>query len=91
MTDYIDKERVLFFLPRPDDCETGDLYDYRDMIAKNINETSPAPVLFYTFKKGVLTISVPYGMEIEEVHAEECMGWTVSKLSRFLPAGKITF
>lgn len=91
MQDYISKERVLFFLPKPEDCETGDIYDYRDMVVKSIEDTSPAPVLFYTFKEGVLTVSVPYGMEIEEVHAEETMGWTVSKLSRFLPAGKITF
>ena len=91
MKDYIDKERVLFFLPKPEDCETGDLYDYRDMIVKSIDEMSPAPVLFYTFKKGVLTISVPYGMEIEEVHAEETMGWMVERLSRFLPAGRIDF
>ena len=91
MQDYISKERVLFFLPRPEDCETGDIYDYRDMVVKSIEDTSPAPVLFYTFKKGVLTISVPSGMEIEEVHAEEAPGWMVERLSRFLPAGKINF
>lgn len=91
MQDYISKERVLFFLPRPQDCETGDIYDYRDMVVKSIENTSPAPVLFYTFKEGVLTISVPSGMEIKEVNAEESPGWMVEKLSRFLPAGKINF
>lgn len=87
MKDYIDKERVLNFLPRPQDYET----DYRDMVIKSIEDMSPSPVLFYTFKKGVLTISVPSGMEIKEVHAEEASGWMVERLSRFLPAGKIDF
>lgn len=87
MKDYIDKERVLIFLPRPQDCET----DYRDMVIKSIEDMSPSPVLFYTFKKGVLTISVPSGMEIKEIHAEEASGWMVERLSRFLPVGKIDF
>ena len=91
MQDYISKERVLFFLPKPEDCETGDIYDYRDMIVKSIDEMSPSPVLFYTFKKGVLTISVPSGVEIKEVNAEEASGWMIERLSRFLPAGRINF
>ena len=91
MKDYVDKERILNFLPRPDDCETGDIYDYRDMVIKSIEDMSPSPVLFYTFKKGVLTISVPSGVEIKEVNAEEASGWMIERLSRFLPAGKIGF
>ena len=61
------------------------------MIVKSIDEMSPAPVLFYIFKKGVLTISVPYGMEIKEINAEEASGWMVERVSRFLPAGRIDF
>lgn len=67
------------------------LYDRKVNTLKMTDYIDKEGVLFYTFKEGVLTISVPYGMEIEEVHAEETMGWTVSKLSRFLPAGKIDF
>ena len=45
MKEYVEKERVLNSLPRPEDCETGDIYDYRDMVIEVIKNLSPSLVI----------------------------------------------
>lgn len=45
MKEYVDKERVLKSLPKPEGCETGDIYDYRDMVIEAIKNLSPSLVI----------------------------------------------